>query len=108
MATTTHPLHFVQDSKLERTYALPFALLREGALTHIGAWLLQELGYEDEIYAEATDDSHLHISMPASEMACSCESLRDRTFAEVDRMIEVACQKEEDHQASLAKHIDLL
>jgi hypothetical protein len=108
MSTTTHPMPFVQDNIFERTYALPFAIFRQGYLTHIGAWLLQELGYDDDIHVEATGDSQLHVSMPATELACSCESLRNRTFAEVDRMLAVACRREEDHQACLARHIDLI
>ncbi|MBU6451078.1 MAG: hypothetical protein KGS72_04815 [Cyanobacteria bacterium REEB67] len=108
MSTTAHPLPFTQNNKLERTYTLPFAIFRQGALTHIGAWLLRELGDDDDIHVEATGDSQLHVSMPATELTCSCESLRNRTFAEVDRMLEVACRREEDHQDSLARHIDLL
>jgi hypothetical protein len=114
MSDHTHTVHskhhvpFVQDNRLERTYELPFAVYHDGGLTRTGAWLLNELSNNDAVHAEAVDDTHLHVNMPASELACTSAPTRDRAFAGVDHTIEAACQKDDDHRALKDKYIDLL
>jgi hypothetical protein len=109
MTNVAHSFQITRESSLVRHYDLPFAIERSEVPSYSGSQLLNLLREHDEYFVTEVTASGITVRLPESETLTNQQAC-ERIFAEVEELLEKACQaaREHDEAARLVIALDLI
>ena len=100
MTTVARSFQVTQESALVRHYELPFTIERSEAPSYSGSQLLHLLREHDEYFVAEVTEHGLTIRLPATDNLVKNPQTCERIFAEVEELLEEACQAARDHDSA--------
>lgn len=86
-----------RESSLVRHYDLPFAIERSEVPSYSGSHLLNLLREHDEYFVTEVTASGITVRLPETETLTKNPQACERIFAEVEELLEEACQAAREH-----------